>query len=207
MSYIKLKGSREHIELEPAEAKAIKRVHEDCSAPPNYPIKTETWSGNKGNIDYVVITKDEMTEKNKGNIIIKNYDDNYKKERTQILSLTPEQRGQRIGLFELLWWGATGSKEIPEDIFKKTIQIQTKFFEENPKRIFCDPILFKKFLPHKGELTIWQRGAFDIIESCVGTDMRYAHFAYAMPAISQLEISQSEKEEITTRDIDDWLEN
>ena len=106
----------------------------------------------------------------------KNYDDEYKKERTQILNLTPEQRGQRVGLFELLWWGATGTKEIPEDISDQVIEIQREFFRKNPKRIYCDPILFKKILPHKGELTIWQKGAFDIVEGCVGIDMRYASY-------------------------------
>lgn len=174
MSYIKLKGSKENIEVEKEEALAIKRVFENVNFTKDYPIKTESWSGIKGNIDYVVITNESV--KQEGNAIIKNYDDEYKKYRHQKLSLTTEQRGKNLSMFELFWWGATGKKEIPEDIKNKAIEIQTKFFVENPKRIYCSPILFKEIIPAKKDLTIWQKGAFDMVERCVGTDMRYAHF-------------------------------
>ena len=174
MSYIKLKGSKENIEAEKLEAQAIKRIFENDNFPKDYPIKTETWSGIKGNVDYVVITNERV--KQDGNSIIKNYDDEYKKYRHQKLSLTAEQRGKNLSMFELFWWGATGKKEIPEDVKNKTIEIQTKFFVENPKRIYCSPILFKKIIPERKNLTIWQGGAFDVVERCVGTDMRYARY-------------------------------
>ena len=48
-----------------------------------------------------------------------------------------------------------------------------------------------------------QKAKFADIKKLEGWDS----IAKSMPEISQSEISQSEKEEITTRDIDDWLEN
>ena len=174
MSYIKLKGSKENIEAEKLEAQAIKRIFENNNFSKDYPIKTETWSGIKGNIDYVVITNESI--KQNGNLIVKNYDNEYKKYRHQKLSLTTEQRGKNLSMFELLWWGATGKKEIPQNIADKAEITQKEFFAENPKRIYCDPILFKDLIPGRGELTIWQRGVFDVVERCVGIDMRYARY-------------------------------
>lgn len=174
MSYIRLKGSKEQVDVEKLEAQAIKRIFENINYAKDYLIKTETWSGTKGSIDYVVLTNENV--KQDGNAIIKNYDDDYKKYRHQKLSLNPEQRGSNLSMFELFWWGATGQKEIPQDVKEKVIKIQTDFFQENPKRIYCSPILFKKIIPTKKDLSIWQKGAFDVVERCVATDMRYAHF-------------------------------
>lgn len=120
----------------------------------------------------------EVWEKLKqdGKNIIQKYDDEYKAYRHQKLSLTAEQRGNNLSMFELFWWGATGKKEIPQEVADNVIKIQTDFFQENPKRIYCSPILFKDLIPAKKELSIWQKGAFDVVERCVATDMRYAHF-------------------------------
>lgn len=174
MSHIKLKGSRENVEVEKTEAQAVKRIFENDNFPKDYKIITESWSGTKGVIDYVVITNENV--KQDGNAIIQNYDDEYKAYRRQKLSLTAEQRGKNLSMFELFWWGGTGKKEIPLEVAEKAVKIQTDFFQENPKRIYCSPILFKDIFPNKKELTIWQKGAFDIVERCVATDMRYAHF-------------------------------
>lgn len=75
----------------------------------------------------------------------------YKIEREKILSLPIEERAKRMGFFRLIYDGFTGKHsedikigEIPLEKFVEKIQYD--FFSKNPKRLYCDPILFKPLI-------------------------------------------------------------
>ena len=93
--------------------------------------------------------------------------------RREINSKTPEQKAQRLEMFNLLCWGITKEHQIPEDIKIKVIEIQTKFFEENPKRIYCSPVLFKSLFNEENKIF---NPAIAVIERVVAKDMNMAKY-------------------------------
>ncbi len=75
----------------------------------------------------------------------------YRKDLTEKRAQTASVRAQNLGLFRLMYWGFTGKKSEEvlvkgESIEKFAEKIQQKFFEENPKKIVCDPRLFKPLI-------------------------------------------------------------
>jgi len=99
-------------------------------------------------------------------------DREYRIYRQQINSMTPEQKAERLEIFNLLYWGLTNKHEIPEDIKKQAIEIQTNFFKENQKRIYCSPYLFKELFT---EFQIFNP-VFVMIERAVLEDIRSAKY-------------------------------
>lgn len=79
----------------------------------------------------------------------------YLKGRDTILAEPADVRAKRLGFFRLVYFGFTGKKS--EEVFtpsgipieKMAEDIQKKFFVENPRRIFCDPIFFKPIIKSK----------------------------------------------------------
>lgn len=72
----------------------------------------------------------------------------YLVELKKIRSESPDKRAKRLSFFRLIYWGFTSKKSEEVMIKEKSIEslaekIQEKFFAENPKRIVCDPLLFK----------------------------------------------------------------
>jgi len=76
----------------------------------------------------------------------------YTTERNKILSMSTEERANRMGFFRLMYWGFTHkNSEDVNTLSGKSIEefakeIQLKFFTENPKRTLCNPILFKPLI-------------------------------------------------------------
>jgi len=97
----------------------------------------------------------------------------YSLHRREINSQSPEQKAQRLEMFNLFYWGMTKEHNIPEDIKGKVIKIQTEFFKENPKRIYCDPILFRPLFEGKEKVF---NPVLTIIERNVAEDMKWVKF-------------------------------
>lgn len=71
----------------------------------------------------------------------------YRRDLSQIRSLTPEARAKRLGFFRMVYWGFTQKYSDGTDIEKKAEDIQRSFFTKHPKRIFCDVTEFQALLP------------------------------------------------------------
>lgn len=68
----------------------------------------------------------------------------YRRELMRQRGLSAQGKATLLGLFRLLFWGFTKKKsEDRPEIEKTAMDIQEKFFMENPKRTMCDPILFR----------------------------------------------------------------
>lgn len=75
----------------------------------------------------------------------------YMRERAIALLETPEVRAKRMGFFRIIYWGFTGKRSEDVTVRGKSIEqmaetIQRKFFTEHPKRIICDPALYKPII-------------------------------------------------------------
>jgi hypothetical protein len=84
-----------------------------------------------------------------------NYDEQYRKDMIKLNALSPEDKAKRMGFFRILYYGFTGMKSEEVMVGETPIEnyaekIQRKFFEENPKRVYCDPFLFKPIIKSKG---------------------------------------------------------
>ena len=111
-------------------------------------VEIGDWSGAKDQIQQTKIDyfkpDEPETDHSQKDEEMRKLNTNYANYRKSINSMTPEKKAERIELFNLFYWGMTKKHEVPEDIKNKVIEIQTKFFRENPKRIYCSPILFKE---------------------------------------------------------------
>ena len=117
------------------------------------------------------ITKDKEYKKKQKHT--DGLDREYRIYRQEVNSMTPEKKAERLGIFNLLYWGLTNNHKMPEDIKKQAIEIQTKFFKENPKRIYCSPFLFKKLFT---DFQIFNP-AFVMIERAVLEDVKSVKYS------------------------------
>jgi len=65
-----------------------------------------------------------------------------------------------------------------EELLAKVREIQTKFFEKNPYRCFCDTALLERLIPcvESKKISVWSKLIFvHILEDQISTDMRYAN--------------------------------
>jgi len=133
------------------------------------------WSGTRHQILQTKIDwfQEDMPEINheKQDERMRQTDREYMEFRREINSKTPEQKAQRLEMFNLLYWGMKKQHQIPEDIKDKVIKIQTEFFEKNSNRIYCDPILFRPVFEGNNQIF---NPSLTIIERTVSEDMRRA---------------------------------
>ena len=170
MSLIKLKGKGE-IEVSAEDALKVKRIFDDGFQDDDTFIQTEYWSGTKGAIKYVVIDPERQLDD--GLALVRAVDDGYRAYRTDKLLIPPEERAKNLSLFSLLYWGFTGKMTATKELMDEAVEIQKQFFQENPKRICCSPILFKPIIRGNNDITVFGQAALDIVERQVNTDMRY----------------------------------
>lgn len=69
----------------------------------------------------------------------------YMADLTTARQQSPEKRAQSVGFFSFFFFAYTGEQPTQEEK-QKAIGIQTEFFTKNPKRIICDPLLFKELI-------------------------------------------------------------
>ena len=109
----------------------------------------------------------DVNENLNDNVVKEDYK-NFLIERMVKLEMTAIERARQIGFFELVYWGATGEKNAPEDVQNKAIAIQEKFFTENPKRCVCSAFMFKKIIPNSN--TSFSKSMLPIIERIENRD-------------------------------------
>jgi hypothetical protein len=71
----------------------------------------------------------------------------YRDYKRSKLSLPLEKRAEDMSIAELVWFGVTGSAEIPEDAKKEIAERQLRFFKDNPGVMYANPICYKDVLP------------------------------------------------------------
>jgi len=112
----------------------------------------------------------------------KSFDDYYemeRKEQLRKLQLVPAERAKELGFFRFLYWGFTkkDSKEIKTNsgasIEDFAIELQKKFFEENPKRVWPDPIIFKAII----KSNTCDQAVTGIVERLIRVDYENEKFA------------------------------
>lgn len=147
------------------------------TAQPDDTINIGDWSGTR---DQIMQTKVDWFKENepeidhdKANELTRSLNKRYWEFRREINSLSPREKAMRLELFNLLYWGIVRKHNIPNDIKKKVMIIQEKFFEKNPKRIFCDPILFKNVFNGQSKSF---NPAIKVIEMAVIEDVRCVKF-------------------------------
>lgn len=106
------------------------------------------------------------------NKTIENVDAEYLKSIKQIRSWPLDVRAKQLGFFRMLYWGFTGKKS--EEILCDGIpmlemwaeKLQRKFFEANPKRVICDPVVFREIIDSKN----CDAGVMSVLENVVRQD-------------------------------------
>lgn len=78
-------------------------------------------------------------------------DNEYRRDLAAIRALTPAEKAKRMGLFRLVYWGFTRKRSENAAVEAAAEKIQRMFFDQHPKRVFCDPILFMPII-RKGPL-------------------------------------------------------
>jgi hypothetical protein len=106
-------------------------------------------------------------------------EDEYLSYRRRRLNWTAAQKAANLEFFKFIYYLFTGRPEVPPEIISDIIAQQEKFFQENPSRIFCDPKLFKPFVPHnseagEGQTAYWRLGGLRLVEQTVTNDLFYA---------------------------------
>ena len=100
--------------------------------------------------------------------------DNSKKEITEyinsrrsFLQLSPEEKSKKIGFAGLIYWGFTGNK-LSDNIEdkNKVIDIQKKFFEKNPNRMFINPTELKQMFKDRQLNSL----VYDIVKNQLASD-------------------------------------
>jgi hypothetical protein len=94
----------------------------------------------------------------------------YYEYRTRVLAQSPYMRAQNLNLFKLVYQAFTGQIVPPADMREEAIKIQEAFFIKNPKRIYCDPALFRELIGGDGA----NRALLTLVETVIGQDMYYA---------------------------------
>lgn len=96
-------------------------------------------------IDLDTTTKDYKKEDTQRNSIDREYSKYHKEKRER----TAEVKAKDFKIFELLYFTHRGDFKIKDEVKNTVEKIQLKFFKENPKRIYPDPILFRAMFKHK----------------------------------------------------------
>jgi hypothetical protein len=69
----------------------------------------------------------------------------YRQELFRLRRMSPEARAQRLGFFKFIFYGFHRRNPTEKEL-KMAQDIQEKFFTEHPKRIMCEPTLWRKIL-------------------------------------------------------------
>lgn len=106
--------------------------------------------------------------------------ENYESEHARLRKLSPQEKAKRLGVFSMMWYGATAKKEIPETVKERVIKAQEQFFKENPNRIWANPNIFTKFLKeqsteYQDNRGLLQRSALLMATLAVSEDVKEAN--------------------------------
>lgn len=152
MPRVHIKRLRNPIEVDTATAESISAARwgnpkEGVKANhPDSPLKLQNYEGSLGD----VVSIDYRSEKQRSSNM-EEYHASITKEyntfRERRLAMSPLKRAQNLKFFEFVWVTFTGTPIMPENARRDAMEVQIKFFENNPDRIYCDPDLFRPIIP------------------------------------------------------------
>lgn len=154
MARIQITGKREPIETDYDKAKKIKEswiAYKQNKK--DAVVEIEEWNGTLSlirSVDLNAYDQRNASESKRS----EEYHKEYLLGLTGARNETPEIRAKRFGFFRVIYRGFTGQDsrdiKIGEAPLESLVEkIQKKFFEENPKRVFCDPTLFHPLIKSK----------------------------------------------------------
>lgn len=94
----------------------------------------------------------------------------YLEYRARELAKSPYMRAQNINMFKIVHQAFTGKTEPPEELQQQAIKVQEIFFETHPKRIYCDPSIYRTLFTEIKACEPLLR----LVESMVGQDIHRA---------------------------------
>ena len=105
------------------------------------PISIAGFTGMLSDIRYFRVAQGAQSNNNSAMQVSKEYFD----ELHKIRKMDARERANRIGFFSLIFSGFNGNLPDNEEIGLAK-EVQKKFFTENPRRVHCDPLLFKEII-------------------------------------------------------------
>lgn len=173
MAEIKIKN-KGYIEVGLLKAQQIEKMKKN---PALYPAETfvdlETW---QGELREITAVDTRVYHDHKNNHSFETVDREYYGNRKARLALSPYERAKFTGLFELLYKAANKTNPSPQTLVQARV-LQEKFFADNPKRMYCDPLLFKPLIGDQAPLNQWDESAVRLVYNCVQEDMHTAKFS------------------------------
>lgn len=170
MGYIiKLKGKEADITVDDVHGqKLLLAWREFQESRNNGPIDVKGFYGTLSDIKNIVFEKSYRKAE-------QDTEGDFKVEHKRIRELPPKEKALRSGFLKILHYAFTKKRLEDEtvDFKKKLVDIQLKFFIDNPKRIHPDPILFKEIY---GAINKVDENAFRIIQHTIQRDAHEAKF-------------------------------
>lgn len=183
-----IKGEEDAINLTNDQADAVRNVLRDPKTASGALISIKLGDGTQLDIRKSEIKriKDDAPELKSGmQTQVQSSWEEYLADRKKILELTPQSRGERLGLFTLTWQIVTGKKDAPESVLIEARIAQTKFFTDNPKRIYPDGVIMRKIIEkHRKDAAVdskssmWLVPGMRLVETLIAQDVTRQH-AYA----------------------------
>lgn len=176
-SLIYLKGVQKPLSTSKANAEAVAELFHNKNAAPDFPIRIGSQSFTKSQVKLIEIHPDiNQLEKNNDGAS-KEYDA-YARHRLELLRKGPTYLSNQLEMFEYLFKLTAGREPTPEECTLAQ-QIQLKFFHENPRRVMCDPNLFRILMPKRDvKLNIYEGAYFKIVERAIHRDMVLSEGSY-----------------------------
>jgi len=166
MAQIYLRGIGQK-EISNEDARVIKQQWESGTLKHDEIISFGNFATKAGGITGITLEPETRSSNNSEQV-----EDDYYKERHEILSSSLEERARRLEFFKL-FMKIMEDRDPTEDELREAKQVQLEFFEKNPYRLECDVNCFKGFTNGK----VAKQGRFiHIIERIIGTDIYYQKY-------------------------------
>jgi hypothetical protein len=170
MAYIiKIRGEEEGISVNDLQGQKLLLAWEEYhKTKKNIPIEINGYHGTISDIRNILF------EKNVKKVSDLEVND-YTKEHADIRKLPIKDKATRSGFLKLVHYTFTGKKLEDENIElkKKLVDVQIKFFTNNPKRIYPDLILFKEIY---GDVHKYDVRSMYVLENLIRRDHRESTF-------------------------------
>ena len=137
------------------------------------PIQIGGWTGVLSDIRNI-----ELFREAKNNLAadtIGEFKEMHKRKR----KFTPEEKAKDFSIIKMVHWAITKKKfeEEPQEIQDRVYQMQLEFFKNEPKRIYPNPLIFKKLYRQSNMLDHWGITGFGYVERVVARDINEAQYA------------------------------
>lgn len=140
-SQVYLKGILKPIEVSMREAESVEKVLESGNKDMTIQVSGATFKASE--VKFVKKEKDKVYQEAQKDYFDK--EEKYIEYRKSQLKKSVEERAKELGFFRVVCFSMLGRKATDEELAKAET-IQRDFFKKNPKRLFCNPILFSSML-------------------------------------------------------------